>query len=212
MAVYDLEEQEQLDTLKAWWQQYGKLVIAAAVIVALGAGGFKAWQSYRQGQALQAAELYHMLQQAIQANDIAKVRETAGELVEKYSGTGYAPMAALLAARANFAAGDAKSALVQLQWVVDHASEEAMRDIARLHRASILLDEKQYSEALQLLEARHSAVFDARYADLKGDVLVAQAKTAEARDAYRQAIEQSDPRSTYRSVIQMKLDALGGAQ
>ena len=212
MAVYDLEEQEQIDTLKAWWNQHGKLVIAAALAVVVAIGGFKAWQSYRHSQALQAAEIYGALQKALQANDIAKVREAAGNLVENYSGSGYATMAALLAARANFAAGDAKNAIGQLQWVVEHAKEEEMRDVARLRWAGILLDEKNYDEALRLAEAQHGAAFDARYADLKGDVLAAQGKVAEARSAYRVALDKSDAKSAYRGVIQMKLDALGDAK
>ena len=35
MAVYDLEEQEKLDDLKAWWEQNSKYVSAAVVVVAL---------------------------------------------------------------------------------------------------------------------------------------------------------------------------------
>ncbi len=32
MAVYDLEEQEKLDELKAWWKQWGNAIIAAIAV------------------------------------------------------------------------------------------------------------------------------------------------------------------------------------
>ena len=42
MAVYDLEEQEQISELKAWWAQYGNLVVTLAVVAALSSVGWQA--------------------------------------------------------------------------------------------------------------------------------------------------------------------------
>jgi predicted negative regulator of RcsB-dependent stress response len=50
------------------------------------------------------------------------------------------------------------------------------------------------------------------YADLKGDVLSAQGKVAEARAAYQQAYDKTDAKSMYRNLIQMKMDGLGSAK
>jgi len=87
-----------------------------------------------------------------------------------------------------------------------------LKDVARLKLASVLLDEKSYAEAMALLDAAHPDSFTGLYADLKGDVLIAQGKNEEARAAYQQAFEKSDAKSPYRNLIQMKLDALGGAK
>jgi predicted negative regulator of RcsB-dependent stress response len=105
--------------------------------------------------------------------------------------------------------GDAKSAKAQLQWVIDHAKEEGARDIARLRLAGILLDEKAYDQAMKTLEASHEKAFDGLFFDLKGDVLAAQGKTADARAAYQTALEKTDEKSAYRQIVQMKLDGLG---
>jgi predicted negative regulator of RcsB-dependent stress response len=35
MAVYDLEEQEKIEDLKAWWAQYGKYVSAVVTGIAI---------------------------------------------------------------------------------------------------------------------------------------------------------------------------------
>ena len=84
-----------------------------------------------------------------------------------------------------------------------------MRDIARLRLAGVLLDEKNFAEALKLLDMKHVAAFDGLYADLRGDILTAQNKRAEARAAYQIALEKSDERSSYRQLVQIKLDAVG---
>ena len=98
-----------------------------------------------------------------------------------------------------------------MQWVVDKAKDEEMRDVARLRLAGVLLDDKNYDEALKLLDAKHTAAFDALYADLKGDIMAVQKRRAEARGAYQAALEKTDPRSNYRQLIQVKLDAMGEA-
>lgn len=207
--AFDLEEQEQLDELKAWWKANGtKVMLAVAVVVAVVAG-VQGWRVYQKNQQHQAALAYEAVQSGVQSRDAKRIRETAGPLIEKYPGTPQASRAALLAAGANFELGDAKSAKAQLQWVVEHTKEEGARDIARLRLAGILLDEKNYEEAMKTLGASHEKAFDGLFSDLKGDVLTAQGKVVDARVAYQAALEKIDEKSAYRQVVEMKLDGLG---
>ena len=81
--------------------------------------------------------------------------------------------------------------------------------MARLRLAGIRLDEKKFDEALKLLDVKHSEPLVPLYADLRGDVLVAQGKTDEARAAYKLSLEKSAATSCYRNLAQIKLDALG---
>ena len=208
--MYDLQEQEQIDALKAWWKENRRVVILTVTAFVVAIAGVQGWRYYQQSQAQQAAELYGALQQLVPENNAKKIREAAATLIDKFSSTAYAPRAALIAAKVNYQAGDAQSAKAQLQWVIDHAAEDELQDIARLRLAGMLLDEKNYTQVLQLLEAKHSPAYDAFYLDLKGDVLLAQGKSAEARGAYQAAFDKIDKKSNYRDLIQIKLDALGG--
>lgn len=208
--MYDLQEQEQIDALKAWWKENRRVVILTVTAFVVAIAGVQGWRYYQQSQAQQAAELYGALQQLVPENNAKKIREGAATLIDKFSSTAYAPRAALIAAKVNYQAGDAQSAKAQLQWVIDHAAEDELQDIARLRLAGMLLDEKNYTQVLQLLEAKHSPAYDAFYLDLKGDVLLAQGKAAEARGAYQAAFDKIDKKSNYRDLIQIKLDALGG--
>jgi predicted negative regulator of RcsB-dependent stress response len=212
MAVYDLEEQEQLDELKAWWKQYRKLILLV-VIAALGTvGAIQGWRYYQNKQGLDAGELYAQLQSAAASSEPQKVRDIAALLAEKYPRTGYAAFAELAAAKAAFDSGDKPAARAALQWVVERGRDDETRDIARLRLAGLLLDDKKYDDALKLLDAPHADTLTALYADLKGDVLVAQGKPADARAAYQLALDKSDAKSNYRALIQIKLDALGTAR
>jgi predicted negative regulator of RcsB-dependent stress response len=210
--AYDLEEQEQIALIKDWWNNYGKLVATAVLAVLVGIAGIQGWRYYRNQQGSAAGTLYSQLETADKSNEAKKVQDIAATLAGSHAGTAYASMAALRAAKSFAAVNDLANAKQRLQWVVDKGRDDEMRDIARLRLAGVLFDEKNYDEALKQLDVKHAAAFDGLYADLRADILAAQNKRAEARAAYQIALEKSDPRSSYRQLIQVKLDALGEAQ
>lgn len=212
MATLDLQEQEQVDAIKAWWKDNGKTVLWALVLVVGGIAGSQAWQSYKATKRVEAATVYNELIKQVGSNDPKRINDAAAVVTDKYGSSAYAPRAALLAAQVNISTHDNARAKTQLQWVIDHADEDGLKNAARLNLASVLLDEKNFAEAAKLLEAPHPESFDGLYADLKGDVLNAQGKPEEARAAYQVAFNKFDAKSMYRSLIQMKLDALGGAK
>ncbi len=207
----DLEEQEKVAELRAWWNQYGTLVTAVLVIAALAAAGWSGWQMYQRSQAAEASALFETLSKAAQENDAKAVRDAAGTLVESYPRTLYASMGALVAARFHFDRNDLKSAKAQLQWVVERAPNDQFRDLARLRLGAVLLDEKAYDEALKAAEAPHGEAFAAQFAALKGDVLVAKNQAADAKAAYRLALEKAgkDERG-FRDSVRVRLEGLGG--
>jgi predicted negative regulator of RcsB-dependent stress response len=119
----------------------------------------------------------------------------------------------LVSAKANFQGGDVKTARAQLAWVAENAKDEGLQDIARLRLASVMLDEKAYDDALKALDAKHGAAFDALFLAGRGDILLAQGKKDEARDAYKTALEKADAKDAgLRASIQLRLDALGMAK
>jgi predicted negative regulator of RcsB-dependent stress response len=210
MAVYDLEEQEQLEDLKAWWAQYGAYVSAAVTTVAVIVIGVQGWRWYQASQAEKAGVLYQAVSQAARANDAAKAKDPTTQIEAQFGGTAYAPRAALLYARLLYDAGDKSGAKTQLQWAIDHAAEDELKAVARFRLAQVLLDEKAYDEALRAIDVKTDDAFAAIYADLKGDILAAAGKGADARAAYQSAFAKLDSKSAYRTYVQAKLDALGG--
>lgn len=211
MAHYDLEEQEQLDSLKTWWKMYGNLVTGVVGVAAVCMLAWQGWNWHQRGQSAQAAAVYGALEQAVGLHDAQKVKAAAGELTEKFGNTNYAPLGALLAARHSFDAGDLKTAKVQLAWAAENGKDE-LKDLARLRLAAVQLDEKAYDEALGQLNAAHAAAFDVRFLELKGDVLVAQGKKDDAKAAYKAALDKGEAKNgPLRELLQQKLDSLGGA-
>ncbi|MBL8438965.1 MAG: tetratricopeptide repeat protein [Zoogloeaceae bacterium] len=213
MAVYDLEEQEQLSELKAWWARWGTLITTAAVALALIAVGWQGWQWYQTKSSAEASVLYAGVQRAAAQGDATKARELAGQIFEQYGRTAYGDLAALVSGKAQFDAGDLKNAEAQLSWAVEHGRDPALRDLARMRLAVVLIDQGRAEAALQQLAAEPRPAFKAGFADVRGDALAAQGKKTEARAAYQAAMDALDPNdptdSALRQLIKMKHDVLG---
>ncbi len=214
MAVYDLEEQEQISELKAWWTQYGNLVTTLATIAALAAVGWQGWQWYQNRNAAEASAMYFAVEQAVQRQDAQRARDAAGQLIDKQGGTTYAQLGALLAAGLQFDKGELDNARLQLEWAADKGKDPALRDLARLRLGAVLLQKGELDGALAKLEPAPVAAYKARFADLRGDVLAAQGKPAEARAAYQAAIDAlstgDGQGTTLREVVRLKLESLEG--
>ena len=207
----DLEEQEQVAELKAWWKQHGNLIVSVILAAALAFAGWQGWRWYSASQAAQAAGMFDALVKAAQSGDAKVLRDSAGTLIESFPRTTYATMGALVAARFHFDRNDLKSAKAQLEWVVERAPSEEFRDVARLRLAAVLLDEKAHDEALKVLDAKHSPAYESQFAALRGDILVAKNQPADARAAYKLALEKAgNEQGAFRESLRMRLDALGG--
>jgi predicted negative regulator of RcsB-dependent stress response len=208
--AYDLEEQEQIANFTAFWGQYGNLISWVLIIALGGYAAYNFWNSHQRTQAAEASGLYDGLTEAVQANDKAKIQRITSDIEGKYGSTAYGQMAALAAAKAAFDANDLKTAKAQLQWAIDHGDDE-YKAIAKLRLSGVLLDEKAYDQALAQLNGEFPAQFASEVLDRKGDILLAQNKLAEARTAYQGALDKMAKNHPGRQVVQVKLDAIGGA-
>jgi predicted negative regulator of RcsB-dependent stress response len=210
---YDLQEQEQLDAFKAWWRDNANWVTAFSAAVLLAVLAYQGWSWYGLRQAAAASSLYEEFETAASSKDpkdAAKARDLVGTLIDQHGSTLYAALAALRAAKSNIDAGDLKTAKGQLTWVAEHASQKELSLLARVRLAGILLDEKAYDQALEVLKADVPDAFAGEFADRRGDVYAAQGKVKDARAAYTEALAKAGSQPM-RTLIQMKLDALPAA-
>lgn len=207
----DLQEQEQLDALKAFWNKYGNLITWTLILVLGAFAAWNGWQYWQRDQGIKAGAMFDELERAAQAGDADKAGRVFADLKERFPATTYAQQGGLLAAKVQFEKGQADNAKASLVWVADKAPDEELRTAARLRLAAVLAEAKKYDEALKALDAATAAGFEALVADRRGDVLVAMGKPAEARVAYQAAYKAMGEKIDYRRLIDAKLTALGAA-
>ncbi|HEY6511738.1 MAG TPA: tetratricopeptide repeat protein [Burkholderiaceae bacterium] len=210
MATHlDLQEQEQVDALKSFWQQYGNLITWALVAALLVYAGITGWQWWQREQSTHASAMFDEFERALNAADLDKTARVFGDLKERYPRTAYAQQAGMLAAKLQFDKGKAEDARASLTWVIEHGVESDYQSLGRLRLAALLLETKQYDEAHHQLDAVPAGPYAALAADRRGDVLLAQGKKDDARAAYQQAFKSMDDKVEYRRLVDAKLTALG---
>ena len=207
----DLQEQEQLDALKAFWNKQGNLITWTLVIALGGFGAWNGWNWWQREQAAKAGALFDELDRAAQNNDAERSLRAFTDLKDRYPRTAYAQQAGLLAAKVQVDKGQTDAAKASLAWVADNAVEDEVRSIARLRLAAVQADAKQFDDALKTLGAVKGEGFEALVADRRGDVLMASGKTAEAKAAWLQAYRSLGEKVDYRRLIEAKLTAAGAA-
>jgi predicted negative regulator of RcsB-dependent stress response len=205
----DLEEQEQLDQLKHFWNTYGTLITWVVILVAGAFVAWNGWQYLQRSKAAQASALYDELERGAQAGDMARVERALADMKDKFAGTAYAQQAGLLAAKALDGKGKADAARAALAWVADNAVDPGYRMIARLRLAAVLLQAKSYDEALKQLAGDVPKEFEGLVADRRGDIHLAQGKRDEAKAEYQKAWSAFEPGSDYRRLVEIKLNAVG---
>ena len=206
----DLQEQEQLDELKAFWNQWGNLITWTLTLVLAGFAAWNGWNWWQGQQGAKAALMFDELDRAVQAGEPDKAAKVFSDMKERYAGALVTQQAGLLTARTQFEKGQVDAAITSLSWVADKGNDEHAA-LARLHLASVHLDKKAYDDALKQLDGVKSPEFEALSQDRRGDVLKAQGKTAEAISAWRAAWDKLDDTAEYRRIVEAKLTSAGAA-
>ncbi len=201
-------EHEELEQLKVWWKEYGTSLVVG---VLLGIGilvGYRYWIQHQATEREAASAAYDQMLGELHAKK-PDARIQGEKLLNEYSSTPYASMAALLLARQAHEAGDKALARQRLEWALAHAKDAATQHAARLRLARLLLDAGEVAAVMPLLDIKDTAGFEAEYLELKGDVALAQGQKGAARSAYSEALKHVSAGSAYTAVITMKLDDLG---
>jgi predicted negative regulator of RcsB-dependent stress response len=204
----NLQDQEQLDDLKAFWKRYGNLITWLITAVLLAFAGWNGWNWYQRNQSVQAAAMFDELDKAATAGDADKAGRVFNDMKDRYARATLTQQAGLIAARVQYDKGQIDASKATLTWVGEQAAEDEYRAVARLRLAGVLLDAKDHAGALKALDGATAKDFAALVADRRGDVLLAQGKTDEARAAYQVAYKAMDDKIDYRRLVEVKLTAL----
>ena len=212
MATHlDLEEQEQLDQIKHFWNKWGTPITGVLVVVMGGFAAWNGWNYWQQRQAFQAAALSEAITVAVQSGDGVRAQQAFDTLRADYPSTRQAAQSALMIAQSTVNVGKLEEAKAVLQWVADNAKDEGYQATAKLRLAAVLMEEKAWDAAATVLRGSFPAEFKALAADRLGDVLQQQGQKEQAIAQYQEAWKLLDPRMDLRALVGFKLNALGVA-
>ncbi len=203
-----LTEQEQIELLKNWIKQYSLVIIAGVLLAVAGISGWRYWQQRQNKTLSHASAVYdEMLTARVQSDSAATLVQT-DKLLGHYQSTVYGQMATLMEARTAVIKKNYSEAETKLGWVIDHSRIKAMRQIARIRLARVLIAENKPQDGISTLQTVDDKSFNGLIDEVKGDAYLAMKNTDQARQAYKQAISELPNAEVIRPLLQMKYDNL----
>jgi len=211
MADDMMTDDEQLENVKAWLVANGAslaggLLLGVAILL-----GWRWYTGHRNTVALNAAEQFSRMNDAMDKADRSKARTLASQIIKDYGNTPYADQADLMLARLAVDSGELANAVTPLTHVMNESKDEDLRSIARLRLARVLIDQKKPDEALNLLASKPGGAFSARMHEVRGDASLAKNDAQGAIREYQQALAAADERGSERGLLELKLADLGVA-
>ena len=206
----EYSEAEQWERAKEWLKGNGLWIIAGIAIGAGGLGGYRWYQERRVSQSETASARYEELLDAFTRNDRTRGETLAQELSNEYAWTPYAALGNLVAARVQVDANELDKAAASLKTVIATATEEEIKMIARMRLARVQSAQGKYDDALATLKVEDVGEFAPRFADVRGDVLLAKGDRPGALREYLAARSGENNGRVDTELLDLKIRDLGG--
>jgi predicted negative regulator of RcsB-dependent stress response len=149
-----LQEEEQLDAIKQWWDENRVSVIAAVVLTIGGSFGWSQYQDHTVSTADAAANAYdEVLQLKLSGESAEQLATLSRGLRERHAGDAFADFASLQVASAAVEAGDLALAERELESVMASVDlETTVGQLAQLRLARVLAANGNEARAIAILE------------------------------------------------------------
>lgn len=207
--AYDLEEQESLDQLKAWWEKWGNLTLTVITAGCLAFAAYNGWNWYERYQGNKATVAYVALQNAYVQNDDKNMKSLADGLMKEYPRHVFASLAGLMKANVEHKAGHLDAARDALNWVINEGKRPEYDAIARVRLAGVEIDAKQPQKALDILKGADAVNAEsAMVLDRMGDAYFALGDIENARQSWNKAAEKDSSDGSLLALLSLKLQAL----
>ncbi len=203
--AYTLEEEQEINEIKNWWNENYKTIIAAVILSVGGTYGWRYWQDYQVTQAQQLSAQYD---QVIYSNsaDLAAKNAQIDAFVKANDKTAYAALALLDKAKLAVDNQDYAKAEAALKQAVSQAPDEIFASVGALRLATVQFQQKQFDQALDTLKLVKDQSWSSRKNLLTGDILLAKGDKEAAKASYQQA--QQNASALEQQWLQVRLNNL----
>ena len=209
-----LTDRDQEEALRNWWRENWTWILGGIVLGLVLLGGWQYWKIRTANEANAAAKLYDDFRAALDKKDADAANRTLGTLAADHEKSPYTQHSRLLMAKKHVDEAKYDEALPLLRAVAEESADAELAWVARLRAARLLIQQGKHDEALNLLDPEKAGAFAAQVREIRGDAQVAKGNPDAARAEYAAAladnIGEAGRRSIDRTVLEMKLQDVGG--
>jgi hypothetical protein len=183
----EVDEEVRRDQLKRLWDKYSLLIIAVAILVVAGVGGWRGYQYIEGNRAAEAGAAFDRASDLSEQNKHAEAEAAFADLAAK-APSGYRMLARLRMA-AEVATRDPQAAAKLYDDIAaDRSVSAPEQDLARIRAAQLLMDTTTYPNMLQRLEP--ATAKDSTFRHTAREMLALSAWHANDATAARQWLDQ----------------------
>lgn len=207
MEIYRTEEQ-QLEVIRQWWKKYYKYVLSTISIILLSILGFKGYQHHQDSERYLASEKFSLLLKSHEEGDLTTEKQKADELIQHYSQSSYASLAALMQAKIALDEKKMGEAEKHLSFVQNQSTVQELKSIATVRLARLYLAQQKWDDVEKVLKKASNGGYFTLLEELKGDYFLFKEDLIKARDAYSAALEKDPTKGEKRPILRMKLEEI----
>ncbi len=184
MIELDRTDEEREELVKQWIKDYWKAVAGSVVLAIAFVGGLNYYRQAKIDGLRETAATTEQVFKNLSGQRMSDAQKGVEALQADKADTSFSALATLSLAKSYFDKGDYPAAVAQYDWVVAHAGDSAMRDLARLRKARAQSNAKQYDAAVTTLGGLENAdtILEANL--LKGDILLQAGQFERAKQTY----------------------------
>lgn len=206
----EMTDKEQIEMLKSWWHENGKFTLFCIVAAIVLSFGWRYWQSHKLQEAGASSVLYEQLLTHESQQQYSQAEYDVTSMLTIHPKSPYAALAAFLAAQNALRKNDYQGALEKYDWVLKNSNNKDFRQLTKLRKARVLIQLKEYDQALKVLAQSDADAYLPAINEVKGDIYSAKGDNLSAHLAYSAALRSSNQNSPNRSLLEMKYDQTAG--
>ena len=152
-------EEEQIEAVKRWWSENGRVVVIAVVIGVSGSFGWQFWQDYKQERREQAALEYWQFVEFLEKDfisiDVSRPDIIGDKIKSDFPKSNYSKFTAMHLAKIYVDAEKFDKAEDELRWVLrESGSADAISQVASIRLARVLAAMGESTKAIEILSSK----------------------------------------------------------
>lgn len=184
-------EEQIVEEFKKWWIQFGNHLIIFLIIVVVGFGGFRYWDTVQSNEAKDASVSFESVLELLNKGEKEKAKSLIKNIKQDFPNLPYTQLAMLLEAHILVTENNYKDAEKILLEVIGTDPIKGLTEIATSRLARLYLAQNKPEKALEVISNKSRDNDKGGLWELQADIAAAMGDHEKALTLYDQALEQS---------------------
>ena len=187
----DSNEDQIVEQFKNWWAQFGNYLITFLVIILVGVGGFRYWDTVQSNKAKDASVSFESVLELLNKGEKEKAKSLIKNIKQDFPNLAYTQLAMLLEANILVTENNYKDAEEILLEVIDSDPIKGLTQVAASRLARLYLAQEKPENAMAVISDKAMDKVEGGLWELRADIAAAIGENEKALVLYNQALEQS---------------------